>query len=185
MRPPCSRRPSWRGVCLSWQIASPLAPRIAWCGAGSTKRHRLRAARSITAGQIRRAFRFPDDTNDSVHCPTHSTRAVHRYFERLLYECAAVGVFTDAQEKAMLLDARKAKKAAAAAAAAVVTSDAAEVEPAATSPPTDERAAALQARIEQIGVEIQAAMKARKTEDIRALMSERTTTQAELKALTP
>jgi hypothetical protein len=104
-----------------------------------------------------------------------------RYFERLLYECAAVGVFTDKHEKAMLMATNKAKKAAAAAAPS--TSSVAPVAASSVAPPSaqDDETMRLQARIEELGSAIQVAMKARQMDTIRGLMAERTAVQAELK----
>eukprot|EP00037_Helgoeca_nana_P004145 m.43508 g.43508 ORF g.43508 m.43508 type:complete len:541 (-) comp14747_c0_seq1:524-2146(-) len=103
------------------------------------------------------------------------------YFERLLYECAAVGVFTDKHEKAMLMATNKAKKAAAAAAPS--TRSVAPVAASSVAPPSaqDDETMRLQARIEELGSAIQVAMKARQMDTIRGLMAERTAVQAELK----
>ena len=138
-----------------------------------------------------------------VHQKTSPSGGVHchgwpdpSYFERLMHECAAVGVFTDSHEKAMLEATKKARKAASASASASAAPSTVATPPApgatasgaaggeSAASVEDSQVSRLQQRVTELNAAVQAAMRAQDVPSVRSLMAQRAEAQALLKQAT-
>jgi hypothetical protein len=126
------------------------------------------------------------------------------YFERLMHECAAVGVFTDSHEKAMLDATVKARKAASASASGSAAKTVVTTPPAVAVSACDAAGASaipvsstgagsvdaesdinrLQQRVTELITAVQAATRAQDVTLVRSLMAQRAEAQALLKRAT-